>query len=267
MDSNISDLHDKNKNEEVRETHSPAEFFCTTELLETVKDNFFVYSKIAQSQNISAMETILFPVIQDVMNFILKWKYQDIEQKRVFRKQELSRLEEDECLIIEKEYEKNVWDWKDMIQELTTVLYKKNMLWYIPLHEFFDIPLVEEKNFTPTDEWYYKWISLNILLMRQLVCEEWKHFDEYLDCFTPYYDTARSYAWGSRNFYNPSQKGHILCINKQKLQDHILTLKWTPNKNEQYYIINKLQDDERYLYHTIVPISCIDRIIILQPEK
>ncbi|MBP6256617.1 hypothetical protein KA405_02610 [Patescibacteria group bacterium] len=72
MDSNISDLHDKNKNEEVRETHSPAESFCATELVDTVKDNFFVYSKIAQSQNENATEMILFPVIQDIMNFILK---------------------------------------------------------------------------------------------------------------------------------------------------------------------------------------------------
>jgi hypothetical protein len=67
-----------NSNQKLNEKNIITESTRATELVEIVKDNFFVYSKIQQSENKSAMETILFPVIQDIMNFILKWKYQDI---------------------------------------------------------------------------------------------------------------------------------------------------------------------------------------------
>ena len=233
------------------------------EIITQIQNNFYIYSRDSKCIDIKLSNEVLAPVVQDIIDFLIQWSFQDIENKRAYRKQQLWILDEEKHRIVEKELDTNVWNWKNLVQEICDILHKQEALWYIPLSQFFDVPVVEEKDFIPSDIYYYKWIWLNILLTRQIVCEWYKYFDEYLDYITPEYSVALDwYAHGSRRYFKPFQEWYILCINKDKLHQHVVSLKDThKTRNEEYYQINTDHKNELYLYHTIVPISCVDSII------
>ncbi len=232
-------------------------------LKEQIENNFYIYSKEAKKADTVLSNEILLPVIQDIIDFMMTWRYKDIESKRLDRKEQLWSLDEEKYIIIEKRLDSNLWDWKNLVQEICDILHREDVLWYIPLTQFFGLPVIEEKDFKESDIYYYKWISLNILVTRQIVCEWYKYFDEYLDYVTPVYDVARNwYSHGSRKYYKPFQDWYVLCINKERLQQHVASLRNEHNEdNEYYYNINTDDKDELYLYHSIVPISCVDQII------
>lgn len=235
---------------------------------EKIQNHFYIYSMSRKEYDKTLSNDILLPVVNDMIDFIMQWSFADIEIKREYRKQELWILEEEEYRIIERRLDSNVWNWKNLLQEICDILHWNDALSYVPLTQFFGVPVVEAENFTPTDTFYYKWISLNVLLTRQMVCEWYKYFDEYLDYITPDYEVAYDwYAHGSRRYSKPFNDGYILCINKERLQNHVASLKNEENEREElYYNINVDHKNELFLYHSIVPISCVDQIVKIAPR-
>lgn len=234
-----------------------------SKLREEIQNNFYIYSRERKTMDEKLSKEILLPIIKDIVDYIISWSFAGIEIKREYRKKQLGIIDEERYRIIEKQWDTNVGNWQNLVQNITDIMHEQDALCYIPLTQFFGVPVVEEKYFTPSDEYYYKGISLNILLTRQIVCEWYTYFDEYLDYITHDYEVAHDwYAHGSRRYFKPFNEWYVLCINKERLQNHVASLKNEHNeKDESYYSINVDHKNELYLYHSIVPISCVDHII------
>lgn len=207
-------------------------------------------------------------LIDNTLYYFFEGSFNTIDQQREYRNNTiLSIIEKDSYIISKVSFWTSINDWKYFIKEICDLLFKNNIRDKISISNFFNIPIIEEKDFLIPNDYYYKWIGINILFMRQMVCENFKYFDEYLDHFSPDYNTALWYAHWSRTYYKPGNKWYILCINKEKLSQHL-------NNNihhiETSFSWIQIDDNDKknyHLYHTIIPINCVDKIIEIAPKK
>ena len=188
-------------------------------------------------------------------------KYRDTEYKNILTKNIRLRHRSNQGGVLHTR--------KDLIDHLISLLNKHDILDNL-LEKFFGIELVYadlKTHLEKDDRYFYKWISIEYLFIRQLVGENYKYYDEPCDYFTDNPWEAYNYVYGYSSKQRFDKKWYMLLINKEKLLSFLWSLKDIKDVryDELSYQINVHQDYSYYLYHIIVPLSCVDKIIVFDP--
>jgi len=158
--------------------------------------------------------------------------------------------------------------WKWFIYKLSEELLEANFYNSAMISSFFGCDVLDFDRKLLWDDYYYKWISPHILFSRQIICEWYKYFDEFLDHFSPDFNTALTYAHWFKKYRRNDHEWIMMCINKEKLEKHLTKLKQEyKGRRTMLFEIQKNSSVDFNLYHSIVPISCVDYFIKFPPKK